>query len=56
MSTLSNLLKDGPIAINLGLEGFAEALQKQDAQVLHVNWSPRPQLDKDTKDLLDQLL
>ncbi|MBE0636162.1 hypothetical protein IH601_09210 [Candidatus Bipolaricaulota bacterium] len=56
MSTLSHLLKDGPIAINLGLEGFAEALQDQDVHVLHVNWSPRPQLDEETKDLLDQLL
>lgn len=56
MPSLNDLLKDGPIAINLGLQEFAEALQDQDTSVIHVDWSPRPLLDDETKDLLDKLL
>ncbi|MFC2078750.1 hypothetical protein ACFLSZ_02100 [Candidatus Bipolaricaulota bacterium] len=56
MPSLNDLLKSGPIAVNLGLQGFAEALQDQDTPAIHVDWSPRPVLDAKTKDLLDKLL
>jgi len=35
------LLFEGPIAVNLGLREFAESLQEQDVEVLHVEWSLR---------------
>lgn len=56
MQTLAALLANGPVAINLGLEEFAAALEDQDVEVIHVDWSPRPVLEKETKDLLDKLL
>jgi hypothetical protein len=56
MQTLTALLANGPVAINLGLEEFAAALEDQHVEVIHVDWSPRPVLGKETKDLLDKLL
>ncbi|MCR4391855.1 MAG: hypothetical protein NUV94_03535 [Candidatus Acetothermia bacterium] len=50
------LLRDGPRAINLGLEPFAEAIGAQGATVLHVAWAPPPPEAEDLADLLDRLL
>jgi len=56
MPKLLELLREGPISINLGLVEFAEALEKQDAPVVHVDWTPPPVLDEETKSILDELL
>lgn len=56
MATLRNLMEDGPIAINLGLEEFAKTLEAQGRPVIHVDWTPPPLLDEDIKDILDELL
>ena len=53
---LANLLQRGPIVINLGLEGFAESVEDQDAPVVHIDWSPPAGGDQDMSNLLDQLL
>jgi hypothetical protein len=55
-SSLSDLLSRGPVAINLGLRGFAESLQAQDVDVVHIDWSPPAQLDDETAALLEKLL
>ncbi len=55
-SSLKDLLIEGPVAINLGLRELAESLQKQAVRVIHVDWSPAPQLDDETAALLDRLL
>lgn len=55
-SSLQDLLDRGPVAVNLGLRGFAESLQAQDVAVVHIEWTPRPQLDDETAALLDRLL
>jgi len=56
MSTLELLLKDGPIAINLGLQEFAKALQDQGKAVIHVDWSPPPPVNEEIQSILDELL
>lgn len=56
MPTLESLLEQGPRAINLGLRGFAESLQAQGADAVHVAWTPPPQLDAETAALLERLL
>lgn len=57
MTTLfTDLLKAGPIAINVGLRQFAESLQEQNTQVIHVDWSPPPPVDDEMAEILDKLL
>jgi hypothetical protein len=55
-ATLQALLDTGPIAINLGLRGFAESLKNQGAPVVHVTWEPPTELDADLASLLDTLM
>ena len=50
------LLFEGPNAVNLGLREFAESLQEQEVEVLHVEWSPPAEGDEDMIELLDKLL
>jgi len=56
MSTLESLLKEGPVAINLGLEEFAKAIQDQGRAVVQIDWSPPPQIDEELHDILDEVL
>ena len=53
---LEELLYQGPIAINIGVYDFAEALQTQKIQVAHVHWAPPAGGDPELIDLLDQML
>ena len=53
---LEELLHQGPIAINIGVVDFAETLQTQGIQVVHVNWTPPAGGDPELIELLDQLL
>jgi FdrA protein len=53
---LEELLQHGPIAINIGVVDFAETLQIQGIQVVHVNWTPPAGGDPELMELLDQLL
>ncbi len=55
-SSLRDLLDRGPVAINVGLRGFAETLLVQSAKVVHIDWAPPPQLDDETAALLERLL
>lgn len=55
-SEIENLLQNGPVVINIGLEGFAESIEDQDASVAHIDWSPPAGGDRDMSKLLDQLL
>jgi len=53
---IKDLLDRTPVAINIGLSEFAESLQAQGAETIHVNWSPPAGGDPELLDLLDQLL
>ena len=53
---LDLLLQNGPVAINMGIQDFAESLRAQGAEVVHVDWTPPAGGDRELLDLLDQLL
>ena len=53
---LEELLQQGPIAINIGVRDFAESLQFQGAEVVHVEWTPPAGGDPELIELLDELL
>lgn len=55
-NNLETLFQNGPIAINIGVYDFAENLQIQGVQVIHVNWAPPAGGDPELIELLDQLL
>lgn len=55
-SSLEDLLRIGAIAVNLGVQDFAENLQAQGAEVIHVDWSPPAGGDEEMAELLDTLL
>lgn len=50
------LIQNGPVVINIGVREFAESLQDQDLEVIHVDWSPPAGGDQEMADLLDDLL
>lgn len=53
---LEELLHQGPITVNIGVADFAETLQIQGVEVIHVNWTPPAGGDPELMELLDQLL
>jgi FdrA protein len=53
---LDELLKDVPVAINIGVKDFAESLKNQGVDVVQVNWSPPAEGDLEMIELLDRLL
>lgn len=44
------------VAINLGLNQFAESLENQDIEVVKINWSPPAGGDQEMQALLDELI
>ncbi len=55
-STIGSLLDKPVVAINLGLKQFAENLEEQEVEVVHVDWTPPAGGDKEMIQLLDRLL
>lgn len=53
-SRVSSLIR--PVIVNLGLEMFAEALDEQNAEVIHVAWNPPAVKDEAAQAILDSLL
>ena len=53
---MRELLRDGPVAINIGVQDFADSLKSLGVEVVHMNWSPPAGGDPDLIDLLDRLL
>ena len=50
------LLEKGPVAVNIGVEDFANNLRRQGAEVIQVDWTPPAGGDREMMELLDQLL
>lgn len=50
------LLTEPLVAINLGLTGFGEAMQDQQAEVVLVDWFPPAGGDQELMDILDGLM
>jgi FdrA protein len=55
-TSLEELLQDGPVVINLGVREFAESLQDQEVDVVHVDWKPPAGGDTEMAELLEKLL
>jgi hypothetical protein len=53
---IEELLHEPLIVINVGLKGFAESLEKQEVEVLQVDWAPPAGGDPEMMDLLEKLL
>ena len=53
---LDELLRDHPVAINIGVYDFADSLGIQGVEVVHVNWAPPADGDTVLIELLDKLL
>ncbi len=52
----NDLLNEPLVVINIGLKGFAEALEAQDVDVLQIDWVPPAGGDHELMDILDKLL
>ncbi len=53
---IDTLLKEPIVAINLGLKKFAESLEEQGVEVIHVQWTPPAGGDQEMMDILEDLL
>ncbi len=53
---IEELLREPLVVINLGLKGFAASLEKQEVEVIQVDWIPPAGGDEEMIDLLDKLL
>jgi FdrA protein len=52
-----NLLLNSPIiAVNIGVKSFADNLELQKIEVVHVNWRPPAGGDQEMMDILEDLL
>jgi hypothetical protein len=55
-SKINELLEKPLVVINVGLMKFAENLEKQQVEVVQVDWVPPAGGDKEMMDLLGKLL
>ena len=53
---IDRLLATPVAAIKLGVEDFADNLEAQNAQVIHVNWTPPAGGDPEIIAILDKIL
>ncbi len=53
---INEMLQTPIVAINVGVQDFAEALQAQGVQVVNVTWSPPPGEDAEMLAILEKLL
>jgi hypothetical protein len=53
---LQEMLDNKPVVINIGVRDFAESLEDQQVEVLHVEWAPPAGGDREMAELLEKLL
>jgi hypothetical protein len=51
----ADLLRDGPVVVNVGVREFAESVAAQNVPVVHVAWTPPRELDAELAALLVKL-
>jgi hypothetical protein len=56
MSRIFGILKEEVKVINIGVEEFMRALEEQEVPVIHVEWKPPTDEDKEIDNLLDSLI
>lgn len=55
-NNIDALLNEPIVAVNVGLKKFAENLEIQEVEVIHIQWTPPAGGDKEMVDILDNLL
>ena len=55
-NAIDRLLSSPIQAINIGVKDFAENLESQEVEVVHVNWTPPAGGDSEIIAILDQIL
>ena len=55
-TALDELLRGEIEVVNIGVEDFADTLQEQGVQVIHVRWSPPAGGDREMIRILEKLL
>ena len=55
-NAIDRLLSSPILAINVGVEDFAENLESQEVEVVHVSWAPPAGGDPEIIAILDQIL
>ena len=55
-NAIDRLLSSPIQAINIGVKDFAENLESQEVEVVHVNWTPPAGGDPEIIAILDQIL
>ena len=53
---INELLRTPVVAINIGVQDFADALEAQKVQVVHVTWSPPAGGDAEMLAILEKLI
>ena len=53
---LQEMLENKPVVVNIGVRDFAESLEDQQVEVVHVEWAPPAGGDPDMAELLQKLL
>jgi hypothetical protein len=53
---LQEMLENKPVVVNIGVRDFAESLEDQQVEVVHVEWAPPAGGDRDMAELLQKLL
>jgi hypothetical protein len=53
---LDQLLREGPVVVNIGPRQFGDAVLDQDAEVVQVEWTPPAGGDPELAQLLDDLM
>jgi FdrA protein len=53
---VDQLLQGTIVVLNVGLRSFAESLERQQAEVIQIDWAPPAGGDKEMMELLDQFL
>jgi hypothetical protein len=53
---LQEMLENKPVVVNIGVRDFAESLEDQQVEVVHVEWAPPAGGDPEMAELLQKLL
>jgi hypothetical protein len=53
---LGDLLRTGPVVVNIGVRDFAASLELRGVRVIHVDWRPPRKRDPNLDRILRQLL
>ena len=53
---IEKMLSGQLVVVNIGLRGFAESIEDQEIEIVHIDWYPPAAGDQEMIDLLENLL